>query len=80
MRPSLRPRWRTLQPDSSFAPAELTDEQKHQIYSAPAFLEFVESSSKIVQRALSDGYDYIKDYTLGGPGDMCARLVSFVAL
>lgn len=50
--------------------AELTEEQKSQIYSAPTFLEFVESSSKIVQRALSDGYDYCKDYATGGPGDM----------
>jgi dynein intermediate chain len=48
----------------------MTDEQRSQIYSAPAFLEFVESSSRIVQRALSDGYDYIKDYTLGGDGGL----------
>lgn len=49
---------------------ELTEDQRTQIYSAPDFLEFVESSSKIVQRALSDGYDYIKDYTSGGEGDL----------
>lgn len=35
------------------------------IFSAPEFLDFVEQSSKILQRALSDGYDYIRDYTVG---------------
>lgn len=55
---------------SLVALTDLTDEQRNQIYSAPEFLEFVETSSKIVQRALSDGYDYIKDYTSGGSGDV----------
>ncbi|CED84700.1 Cytoplasmic dynein intermediate chain [Phaffia rhodozyma] len=49
---------------------DLTEDQRNQIYLAPEFLEFVENSSKIVQRALSDGYDYIKDYTSGGAGDI----------
>lgn len=49
---------------------ELTEDQRTQIESAPEFLEFVESSSKIVQRALSDGYDYIRDYTLGADGNL----------
>lgn len=49
---------------------ELTEDQRAQIESAPEFLEFVESSSKIVQRALSDGYDYIRDYTLGADGNL----------
>lgn len=35
------------------------------IFSAPEFIDFVEQSSKILQRALSDGYDYIRDYTVG---------------
>ncbi|MBW0515158.1 hypothetical protein O181_054873 [Austropuccinia psidii MF-1] len=34
------------------------------IYSDSEFNEFLESSSKIIQRALSDGYDYLKDYSL----------------
>ncbi|CAH7674965.1 dynein intermediate chain, cytosolic [Phakopsora pachyrhizi] len=32
------------------------------IYTDLEFNEFLESSSKIIQRALSDGYDYLKDY------------------
>ncbi|KAF8199142.1 cytoplasmic dynein intermediate chain [Pholiota molesta] len=43
---------------------ELTEEERASIIAAPEFLEFVENSSKIVQRALNDGYDYIRDYTL----------------
>lgn len=42
------------------------DEQRQAIFAAPDFTAFIEGSSRIVQRALSDGYDYIKDYTIGG--------------
>ncbi len=45
--------------------AELTEEERASILAAPEFLEFVEQSSKIVQRALNDGYDYIRDYRIG---------------
>ena len=34
----------------------------------------MEESSKIVQRALSDGYDYIRDYTVGMDGSLCVHL------
>ncbi|KIJ62044.1 hypothetical protein HYDPIDRAFT_30860 [Hydnomerulius pinastri MD-312] len=44
---------------------ELTEEERTSIVTAPEFLDFVEQSSKIVQRALNDGYDYIRDYTIG---------------
>jgi len=44
---------------------DLTDEERTSILTAPEFLDFVEQSSKIVQRALNDGYDYIRDYTVG---------------
>lgn len=50
------------------ASSDLTEEQRTQIYAAPEFLEFVESSSKIVQRALSDNYDYIREYASGEGG------------
>ncbi|CAK9780139.1 WD40 repeat-like protein [Cutaneotrichosporon oleaginosum] len=43
----------------------LPDEQRQAIFAAPEFSAFLEGSSRIVQRALSDGYDYIKDYTIG---------------
>ncbi|TFK25590.1 dynein intermediate chain [Coprinopsis marcescibilis] len=44
---------------------ELTEEERASILSAPEFLDFVEQSSKILQRALNDNYDYIRDYTIG---------------
>ncbi len=44
---------------------DLTEEEKTSILAAPEFLDFVEQSSKIVQRALNDNYDHIRDYTSG---------------
>jgi dynein intermediate chain len=44
---------------------DLTEEERISILAAPEFLDFVEQSSKIVQRALNDNYDYIRDYTSG---------------
>lgn len=51
---------------TDFMPStELSEEERASIFSAPEFLDFVEQSSKIIQRALNDGYDYIRDYTVG---------------
>ena len=47
---------------------DLSNEQRQAIFAAPDFSHFIEESSKIVQRALSDGYDYIRDYTVGLDG------------
>jgi dynein intermediate chain len=49
----------------AFLSPELSEEERASIVTAPEFLDFVEQSSKIVQRALNDGYDYIRDYTIG---------------
>lgn len=43
---------------------ELSAEELSAIFGASEFTEFVEHSSKIVERALTDSYDYMKDYTL----------------
>ena len=43
----------------------MTEEERASIITAPEFLDFVDRSSKILQRALNDGYDYIRDYTVG---------------
>lgn len=34
------------------------------VLASPPFLDFLNQSSKIVQRALSDSYDYLRDYTI----------------
>lgn len=35
------------------------------ILTSPEFLSFVDTSSKFVERALNETYDFMKDYTLG---------------
>lgn len=42
---------------------ELSADELGTIYGAQEFSDFVEQSSKIVERALTDAYDYMKDYT-----------------
>ncbi|KAI0644189.1 dynein intermediate chain [Trametes meyenii] len=61
---------------------EMTEEEKLSIFSAPEFLDFVEQSTKIIQRALNDNYDYIRDYTIGaesGPEASEGRIKSICA-
>ncbi|KPV74474.1 uncharacterized protein RHOBADRAFT_37503 [Rhodotorula graminis WP1] len=48
--------------------AGLAPRQLASVLSSPAFAEFVDSSTKVVQRALSDSYDYLRDYSVGGGG------------
>lgn len=48
----------------------MTEEEKFATYSAPEFRDFVEQRTKIVQRALNDNYDYIRDYTIGAENGM----------
>lgn len=49
--------------DSSLARG-LPASQLSSVFSSPGFVDFLEESSKIVQRALSDPYDYLRDYTV----------------
>ncbi|KAG6813836.1 hypothetical protein H0H92_006780 [Tricholoma furcatifolium] len=51
--------------DKELEEEKLSEEERASILAAPEFIDFVEQSSKIVQRALNDGYDYIRDYTIG---------------
>ncbi|KZP26626.1 WD40 repeat-like protein [Athelia psychrophila] len=44
---------------------ELTEEERASILAAPEFFDFVDQSSKFIQRALNDNYDAIRDYTIG---------------
>ncbi|KAF7797184.1 hypothetical protein EIP86_008376 [Pleurotus ostreatoroseus] len=60
---------------------EMTEEEKIGVFAAPEFLDFVEHSTKIIQRALNDNYDYVRDYTIGaetGPDDSEGRRVKRV--
>lgn len=50
---------------TNYFATELTDEERKAIVSSHDFLEFVDTSSKIVERALHETYDFMKDYTIG---------------
>ncbi|CDS01898.1 hypothetical protein [Sporisorium scitamineum] len=51
---------------------ELTDDERLAIYSAQDFSDFVEHSSKIVERALTDTYDYMRDYRISADDSLNA--------
>ena len=51
---------------------ELTDDERLAIYSAQDFSDFVEHSSKIVERALTDTYDYMRDYRISADDSLDA--------
>ncbi|KAG0276911.1 hypothetical protein BGZ95_006860 [Linnemannia exigua] len=44
---------------------ELTDEERKSIVQSAEFVDFIDHSSKILERAMTDKYDFMKDYTLG---------------
>ncbi|KAF9153175.1 hypothetical protein BG015_003923 [Linnemannia schmuckeri] len=44
---------------------ELTDEERKSIVQSAEFVEFIDHSSKILERAMTEKYDFMKDYTLG---------------
>lgn len=57
--------------------SELSEEERYSILSAPEFLDFVEQSSKVVQRVLNDDYDYIRDYrdSTDAGGSVCPNIL-----
>ncbi|KAL1957998.1 hypothetical protein VTO42DRAFT_5210 [Malbranchea cinnamomea] len=46
----------------------LTDDELNAVTSSGEFLEFVERSTKVIERALDEEYDVLADYELGGLG------------
>lgn len=55
--------------DKGFFARELTDEEKTAITASEDFLDFIERSSKVVERALDMEYDVLADYGLGVNGE-----------
>lgn len=51
--------------NGGFFARELTDEEREAITASEDFLEFIERSSKVVERALDMEYDVLADYGLG---------------
>jgi dynein intermediate chain, cytosolic len=52
----------------------MTEEERAAIFAAPEFVDFFEQSTKMIQRALSEGYDYTKDYRIGTDDTAYVRL------
>lgn len=46
----------------------LTSNELNAVTSSDDFLDFVEKSSKVIERALDEEYDVLADYALGGAG------------
>jgi dynein intermediate chain len=46
----------------------LTDDELNAVTSSNEFLDFVERSTKVIERALDEEYDILADYALGGIG------------
>lgn len=44
---------------------DLPEGDRLALLAGPEFAQFIEDSSKMVQRALNDTYDYTKDYKIG---------------
>lgn len=51
---------------SSFPARGLTDEEVNAVTASEDFLEFVERSSKVIEKALDQDYDVLADYALDG--------------
>lgn len=47
----------------------LSGEQLQHVLASADFVEFLEQSTKVVQRALSDPYDYLRDYSINADED-----------
>ena len=50
----------------NFPARALTDEEVNAVTSSEDFLDFVEKSSKVIERALDQEYDVLADYALDG--------------
>ena len=51
---------------SKYPARDLTDEEVNAVTASDDFLEFVEKSSKVIEKALDQDYDVLFDYTLDG--------------
>lgn len=49
----------------NFPARALTQEEREAVVAAPDFMDFVERSSKVIERALDEEYDVLADYRLG---------------
>ena len=58
----------TLEAQSRYPLRTLSSDELNAVTSSNDFLDFVEKSSKVIERALDEEYDVLADYALGGVG------------
>ncbi|KAI9199746.1 WD40-repeat-containing domain protein [Polychytrium aggregatum] len=49
---------------------DLTEEERRAIISSEQFMEFFDQSSKVIERALNEKYDYLIDYSITNEGEV----------
>jgi dynein intermediate chain len=52
----------------------LTDEEKKAIVASTEFVDFIDQTSKLMERCLSEPYDFMRDYTAAADTDACVYL------
>ena len=43
---------------------DISEDDRKKIISSNEFIEFVDFSTKVIERALNENYDYMKDYSI----------------
>lgn len=43
---------------------DISDDDRKKIISSNEFIDFIDHSTKIVERVLNENYDYMKDYSI----------------
>ena len=54
--------WTNVRQSVETMTVELSEEERAAILSSEQFIEFIDVSSKMIERALDDTYDFLKDY------------------
>jgi dynein intermediate chain len=57
-------------PHTNFPARPLTEEELGAITASEDFMEFIDRSTKVMERALDDHYDLLADYALGGANEI----------
>ncbi|CAJ0752382.1 15203_t:CDS:2, partial [Entrophospora sp. SA101] len=45
---------------------DLSEVERKKVYNSAEFIDFIDHTTKIVERALNENYDFMKDYTISG--------------
>ena len=54
----------------------MTEEERTAMFANPDLTEFVDFNSKVLERMISDNYDYIRDYKAGAESGLQVYLMA----